>query len=393
MVRQIQVVTYDCELDMATEWAKRGYDNSAVDEAGAVLADPKVTSEALDSALIIVNNWRLSHAFPLNTFQSTLRRKATQIDSESLTAQRLKRLRAIRHKLQKHTKNPITLSEMQDIGGCRAVLRTIAQVRELQEGYVKGDLKHKLIAPIDDYIAAPRFSGYRGVHLLYSYYSDKTEFWNELKLEVQLRTQMQHAWATAVEIVGFFRQELLKSSEGNYAWKQFFKLMATEIAMRERSPLVPGLPTTKKDLRDELVRCVRHVDALTHLHAFGQGLVDVQEMDIQGAHWFLLELDTLNRRLKITGYRFDAKARANLDYAAVERSLLGSGQHDAVLVSVQSMADLKRAYTNYFLDLRKFTQIVEEAVNGSHKVAGREPSKPVQTELPFAISGVEQKKQ
>lgn len=378
---------------MPTEWTKKEYTLGEVDASGAVLADPHVTPEALDAALVVVNNWRLSHAFPLNTFQSTLRRKARQLDPESLTAQRLKRLRAIRHKLQKHTKTPISLSEMQDIGGCRAVLKNVTQVRQLQEAYLNGDLKHKLDLPVDDYITQPRFSGYRGVHLIYSYYSDKTETWNGLKTEVQLRTQMQHAWATAVEIVGFFRQELLKSSEGNQAWKRFFKLMATEIAMREKSPLVPGLPSIRKDLRDELRRCVAHVDALTHLHAFGQGLVDVQEIDTQRAHWFLLELDTLNRRLKITGYRFDAKARASLDYAAVERSLLGSGQHDAVLVSVQSMADLKRAYTNYFLDLRKFTQIVEEAVNGAPKGAGKsqESIKPAQAKLPF-VNGAQEKK-
>lgn len=374
---------------MATEWAKREHTSAEIDAAGKVLADPNVTSDALDAVLLVVNNWRLSHAFPLNTFQGTLRRKARQFDPESLTAQRLKRLRAIRHKLQKHTKRPILLSDMQDIGGCRAVLRTVAQVRELQEAYVKGDLKHKLILPIDDYIAKPRFSGYRGVHLIYSYYSDKTETWNGLKTEVQLRTQMQHAWATAVEIVGFFRKEMLKSSEGNYAWKQFFKLMATEIAIREKSPPVPGMPSNRKDLREELRRCVKHVDALTHLHAFGQGLVDVQQMDIERAHWFLLELDTTNRRLKITGYRLDAKTRASVDYAAIERNLLGSGQHDdVVLVSVQSMADLKRAYTNYFLDMRKFIQIVEDAVGVDHKAVVTEKTVvPSQHKFPFMSKG------
>lgn len=261
--------------DMATEWAKREYTSAEVDAAGNVLADPHVEPEALDSALVVVNNWRLSHAFPLNTFQSTLRRKARQFDPESITAQRLKRLRAIRHKLQKRTKKPISLSAMQDIAGCRAVLKNVAQVRELQEAYIKGDLKHKLFLPIDDYISSPRISGYRGVHLIYDYNSDKTDTWNSLKTEIQLRTQMQHAWATAVEIVGFFRQELLKSSEGNHAWKQFFKLMATEIAIREKSPTVPGMPSNRKDLRNELRRCVTHVDALTYLHTFGQGIVDV----------------------------------------------------------------------------------------------------------------------
>ena len=173
------------------------------------------------------------------------------------------------------------------------------------------------------------------MHLVYSYYSDKQKTWNGLKIEVQLRTQLQHSWATAVETVGFFRQELLKSSEGNYAWKQFFKLMASEIALRERSVPVPGMPGNRTDLRDELKRCVTHIGAIEHLYAFGQGLIDIQQVDISDrAHWFLLELDTVARRLKITGYRFDAKAKATLDYESVERTLLGSGQHDAVLRSV-----------------------------------------------------------
>ena len=372
---------------MAGEWAHREHTSHEVDAAGTVLADPHASFDDLNDALVIVNNWRLCHAFPLNTFQGTLRRKARGIDTDSLTAQRLKRLRAIRHKLQKHTKKSIPLSEMQDIGGCRAVLKNVVQMRELQDAYIKGDLKHKLVLPIDDYIAKPRFSGYRGVHLIYSYYSDKKDTWNGLKIEVQLRTQMQHAWATAVEIVGFFRQELLKSSEGNHAWKQFFKLMATEIALREKSPPVPGMPVNRKDLRDELRRCVAHVDALTHLHAFGQGIVDVQQVDIEHAHWFLLELDTLNRRLKITGYRLDAKLRASADYAEVERALLGSGQHDAVLVSVQSLAELKRAYTNYFLDMHKFTQLVEDAVGSKVSIAKPTIARvPEQGNLPLVSS-------
>lgn len=369
---------------MPTGWSKVQFEKDAVNAAGDVLAgmaqhpeDFDTDADVLDRALIVVNNWRLSHAFPLNTFQSTLRRKAQRIYADSLTAQRLKRLRAIRHKLQKRTRRPISLWEMQDIGGCRAVLRTVEQVKALRDQYLNGDLKHKLVGQ-DDYIGQPRFSGYRGVHLIYSYYSDKATTWNNLKIEVQLRTQMQHAWATAVEIVGFFRQELLKSSEGDHAWKRFFKLMANDIAMREKSPLVPGMPTSRKALRDELRRCVAHTDALNHLHTFGQGMVDVQEVETNHAHWFLLELDTERRRLKITGYQLGAKTQASEDYATIERESLDSRQHDAVLVSVQSVIELKRAYTNYFLDMRYFTRLVEDVLGY------KQPRPARQLDLPFA---------
>ena len=350
-------------------WAIREHTDQDVDAAGAVLADPNADPNALESALSIINNWRSSHNFPLNTFQVTLRNKARQFYSASLIAQRLKRLRAIRHKLQKHTDKPIPLSKMQDIGGCRAVLKTVAQVKKVQKAYLESDLRHQLILPIHDYIERPKYSGYRGIHMVYTYNSDKKQTYNGLKIEVQLRTQLQHAWATAVEIVGFFRKELLKSSEGDPVWKHFFKLMANEIVLRERSSPIPGIPAPRNrdDLREQLRRCTAKLDAMTYLHAFGQGIQDVQEVDTEGAHFFLLELDVQNRRLKVTGYQLRAKARASIDYAQVERTLLGPGEHDAVLVSVESVADLKRAYTNYYLDMRMFIETVEQALGNGPK--------------------------
>jgi hypothetical protein len=52
-----------------------------------------------EAALEIINNWRSSHSYPLNTFQMNLRRAATAIDADALIAQRIKRLSSISHKL------------------------------------------------------------------------------------------------------------------------------------------------------------------------------------------------------------------------------------------------------------------------------------------------------
>ncbi len=67
------------------------------------------------------------------------------------------------------------------------------------------------LAQKDDYIEHPKESGYHGIHLIYQYRSDKRTDNNSLKIEVQLRSQLQHAWATAVETVGTFVQQALKS--------------------------------------------------------------------------------------------------------------------------------------------------------------------------------------
>ena len=60
-----------------------------------------------------------------------------------------------------------------------------------------------------------------------------------------------------------------------------------------------------------------------------------------------------------------------------------------MLVSVQSMTELKRAYTNYFLDMRKFTQIVEDSVGVSHKATPTTDEIPLgaQRKFPFMAKG------
>lgn len=200
-------------------WATPRYTRTQVDQAGVVLQHENTcSSEELDSALEIVGNWRSSHNFPLNTFQIGLRRRARQFDGHCVVAQRIKRLSSIRWKLIRFPS--IRLSQIQDIAGCRAVVKTTAQVNQLLGSFVNSDLKHKL-DHVDHYIDTPRSSGYRGVHLIYKYYSDRNETYNGLKIEVQLRSALQHAWATAVEIVGTFTRQALKSSRGEADWLRF----------------------------------------------------------------------------------------------------------------------------------------------------------------------------
>jgi ppGpp synthetase/RelA/SpoT-type nucleotidyltranferase len=101
--------------------------------------------------------------------------------------QRLKRMQTILDKLgREHT---LTLDRMQDIGGCRAVLPTRSAVYKLAE-HIK---TVKPTSRVVDYIAEPRRSGYRGIHIIVEY-GDPVR-----PVEIQLRTVLMHAWATTVE--------------------------------------------------------------------------------------------------------------------------------------------------------------------------------------------------
>ena len=177
-------------------WAKPQYSIQQVDAAGRALIDPRAEPDLSPyETLSIVDNWRSSHAFPLNTLQMSLRKKACEIDGGCLVAQRIKRLQSIRSKLERLKR--LSLSKIQDIGGCRAVLRTVDAVEELAKSYTNSRIKHVLIKD-DNYIQEPKDSGYRGHHLVFEYQSVRNETYDGRRIEIQLRSRLQHAWATAV---------------------------------------------------------------------------------------------------------------------------------------------------------------------------------------------------
>jgi len=74
------------------------------------------------------------------------------------------------------------LARMQDIGGLRAVVDTVVQVRQLHELYTDGSLTHELI-DTDDYIESPKPSGYRSLHLIYKYNNPSAIAYNGLCIE------------------------------------------------------------------------------------------------------------------------------------------------------------------------------------------------------------------
>lgn len=340
-------------------WASPHYTKSQVNRAGEVLISPSPESADLDHALAVINNWRSSHSFPLNTFQLTLRKKAREVDSDALIAQRLKRLSSIALKLRLQPN--MALSTMQDIGGCRAVVGSVSEVTQLVKSYEGSDLKHKLVRVVD-YIREPRESGYRSVHLIYRYFSDRKPTYNGLQIEMQIRSQLQHAWATAVETVGTLRQQALKSSLGDADWLRFFALMGTAIALRERTAPVPSTPRARSELVPELRDLATRLDVEGHLTAMGVVLRHLTTPATPNARYFLLELDPGARSVNIAEYETKDLPKASAEYLETERRIAGRPGADAVLVSVDSLAALQRAYPNYFLDTKLFIEAVKKAI-------------------------------
>ena len=354
-------------------WVMPNNSRRRVDAAGAAYLTALIPNDEgfvdIDTyfrALDVINNWRSSHSFPLNTFQTTLRKKGRKVDPDCLVAQRIKRLSSVALKLRRF--DGLRLSQIQDIGGCRIVLKDVAAVRALVSTYQRSDLKHPL-ARTDDYLDKPQLSGYRGVHMIYKYFSDKNDVYNGLKVEIQVRSQYQHAWATAVETVGTFLNQSLKSSIGEEDWLRFFSLMGTAIAFQEGTEPVPETPPDYDELVRELTAYADRLDVVNRLEVYGQALQFFEEP--QEGQYYLLELNPEKQQVNVKSYALNDLGQAQQDYLEVEKRTEGTVS-DAVLVSVDSLAALQRAYPNYFLDTRVFIGLVRDAVDGKPLVIDKQ---------------------
>lgn len=321
------------------------------------MAFPVDTAEGLE-ALQVLNNWRSAHAYPLNTFQMTLRSRARKVEKNAIVAQREKRLDSIYRKLS--SKKTMRMTQMQDIAGCRAVFEKLSNVYKLADIYIKNKEYHKF-RNNKDYISSPKPDGYRSFHLVYEYVgTENTKSYTGLRIEIQLRTQMQHAWATAVEAVGIFTRQALKSNQGDEDWLRFFALMSSAIAAIERTPCVPETPTLKSKLVDEIQHLADKLQARQMLRAYNTTLHTLgSKKDVK---YFIVELDPEKNEVTLHQYKAKDSSQANKFYTELESRIPEESRRQVVLVSVADINALKRAYPNYFLDTALFSRLVERVL-------------------------------
>ncbi len=188
--------------------------------------------------------YRAAHATPLikanNGLRSMLRTEHAPIE----VSQRLKRASTI---LDKLTRQPtMALSRMQDIGGCRAILDTVDQLRHVQARLTR----NRALLRVDDYVSRPRDSGYRAVHLIVVY--------DERSIEVQLRTRYMHDWAVAVEQWGALVGEDLKSGRGPRPVLDWLSALGSALALEEAGePVDSQLSAYISELRNQALPFLR----------------------------------------------------------------------------------------------------------------------------------------
>lgn len=351
------------------------FSRAAVDRAGRVLLDKEATQEATDSALDILANWRSIHAFPLNTITMDLRQRVNRVLPAALVVQRLKRTRSILAKLSKESSMRIT--QMQDIGGCRAVVETIDEVYKLGAAYKRSRSLHELVAE-DDYIRHPKLSGYRSLHLVYRFNSRSHPEYNKLLFEIQLRTKLQHAWATAVETVGAVIGQALKSSEGERNWLTYFQNAALALEFLEQPVSGPHTSISRGVVARSLAKLAKTLQVSAKLTAYRNALRATEQFDAKSAGYFLLILLPDEPALQIIAFSKRNVDAAYREYERYERllpryprgaqlplfpELADYSGAQAVLVGADSLKSIRQSYPNYYLDTDAFLENIERFVH------------------------------
>ena len=337
-------------------WIDPEHSKKKVRRAGELLIQPDVEEDRIAAAMDILSNWRSAHAYPMHSVLIFLRKKASDIDSNAVVVQRLKRTPSILWKLERF--QSMMLDRMQDIGGCRAVVSDVNRTEKLHHSISRSRTRHKL-HKTDNYIENPKPSGYRGIHLIYKYNGEKKQY-QDYFVEIQLRSKVQHAWATAVEIVDAFTSQALKASHGNPDWLNFFLYASAELARLESRPV--GKHVEGVDTKAELKRLATKLNAVERFSAFTVSTDFIVGRIQSKSDYFILDLSESAKEISVTRFSSGELEKATNEYLLREKRAVKEKEYDVVLVSASSIHNLQAAYPNYFADSRQFLRYLQRVL-------------------------------
>lgn len=353
---KIEKVRDECStlhLNQNEWWEVPAYSKSEINEAGVALASKSMPQNIRDHTLSVLNNWRAAHAYPLYVFGKNLR----QLNPDAIVVQRLKRLESITGKIRRFP--DMRLYSMQDLGGCRVIVDSVEQVYEAVnrlKGFSMGcELKRE-----DDYIRGPKDSGYRSYHMVYKFSSDENGFSNEnMLIEVQFRTKLQHMWATAVEAMGVLAKSDLKSGQGEAGILKFFALMSSIIAIHEKTPVCPGTSDDLAALLQEVKQLDRQYKITDKLGKLDLAVEYSNPNYAEVDRYYLLAFDCDGGQIYVRQFRPEQFRIANEVYNQLENET----DMNVVLVSAKSFDEMQKAYPNYSTDVSDFVQTARNIIN------------------------------
>lgn len=299
-----------------------------------------------------MQEYRTSHKTLISKVFEDLCSFSTKIHGQTIVTYRLKRFESIIKKLDRYPK--MKFSRMWDIGGCRCIVRNNREVYRLAD-LIRSNF---IVKKEYDYIKEPQKEGYRSLHLFVTTEnSDKT-------IEVQIRNQRDHNWATLVEISDLIFDAGLKEYSKNKDLLHFHYLLSKdELNFEEKQKIATTL------------RKYKYFEKLNKIFARNNPIVREQWIKIKNQpvrkKYFLLEVTKDNPPIIKSYSTFGEAENEYFKAYKVNKNA------NIVLTHLPSsnFNDISVSYSNYILTFHSFLTdclniledlIVESKVKAKH---------------------------
>lgn len=345
---------------MATEGAYPGGSKSRVSRAGDNVRNGRSTPDDLE----VIEDWRAAHRSVINTFQAILRNR---LRGQKVTvAQRHKRRNTIFDKLKRLP--AMQLARMDDVAGCRLIFRSERELRKFRASLHEARLitsfamrqKNMTTSVALRRLAIAAFTMFMNMMLI-----EAGKNLKGLYVEIQYRTLVQHAWSTAVEIVGFITESQPKFERGDERYHREMTLASEILARAHENQRGPYPEMSDRELLESFLSLDKEIGLLQTLRGLHQAKGDISDKKNS-----ILIFDP-SGALEIRSYRDAPDAlRALFD---LEKEMPGK---DIVLVRADSSDEVRTAFRNYFTDAREFVRLLDI---GCAKLSGHEEKRRVRT--------------
>ncbi|MDY6206006.1 MAG: RelA/SpoT domain-containing protein [Prevotella sp.] len=341
------------------------YGRHQIDKAGEIILSSS-KEEEVKEAMDKVNDWRTLHLTALDAFQKSIiplleKNKIKPV----FISRRLKRLTSILYKLDINPQ--MKLGGMQDIGGLRIVLPDVDSLAIMQEVLKSNIPENFSFIKCMNYVNNPKESGYRSIHFIYKFMASNKDV-DGMKIELQIRTKLQHNWAMAVETAGLITNTQLKSSQGANEWLNFFKIVSSLFAIKEKLPILLEHQNNNYNM-ENLMKILYNINKKHNyndtLKALRVSTVEAKKNNFSNGY-YILHINFETKKMLIYSFSKDKENTAMQRYSTLEKSAVDK-TNAVVLVSVPKMKELQEAYPSYFLDTSDFLKAIDAMIKNCKK--------------------------
>ena len=318
------------------------------------------------------DNFREAHNIIIKLF--TIELKKVNFSKQHLTASRNKRIETIISKLCRPEKPK--LDRIHDIAGTRIIFENIKSLEDyidILENTELVNFKEKINEDKNryNYIKNPKSDGYRSIHKVFYYSSnipystlnEKSFNLENKKIELQLRTRLQHIWATTVEIYDIINKSNIKTGTHNKLETKeglFFKKCSLVFEGIESNDVEKIKININKIFRDkDLVEIYNRLKGIKNIKniqlpkTLGSDEVFILITDLNKGKTTFFTTDPIEKNDKQDTFLINAS------YRRLEEKNT-KGEYILLLLTLGDIKKLKNVYPNYFLNTNEFISILKK---------------------------------